>query len=208
MTSIDWMQRVGDALNRLDKDFEENELAYLALTSKAEKQVIDRLAFRLHQDYANDRFAIAREFTIPRKIRRVDLAIVEDNLPRLLLEAKAMQSFNVNLCAGSRKYLARIRKDKAKLRAYKPPRGHPDLDKAVLHLTTHTSSAPAANWDRIVKYAARIRNYRLKNIDELKGKLDQQLPKREFPVRASGDIRGGCAFNMNVTIHFRLFGPY
>ena len=30
----------------------------------------------------------------------------------------------------------------------------------------------------------------------------------DFPVRVSGDIQGGRAFNMKVTIHFRLFGPY
>ena len=208
MTNIDWVQRVEDALKHLGEEFKTNELAYLALTSKVEKQVIDRLAFRLHRECGNDHIAIPREFTVPKKIQRVDLAIVENKMPRLFLEAKAMQSFNVNLPEEGRGYPAAIRKDKAKLKAYKPPKNHPNLDKVVLHLTTHTSSKPAKKWDGVVKYASRIRNYRPQSIDELKNKLDQQLPKKTFPVCTSGDIRGGCAFSMSVTIHFRLFGPY
>ena len=78
-SSVDWLGRVVHAMNNLDKEFRENELAYLALTSKAERQIVDRLAFSLHRDYEdNDDVSIAREFTIPKKLLRVDLAIVQD----------------------------------------------------------------------------------------------------------------------------------
>lgn len=209
MTDVDWVGRVADALKQLDKEFAKNELAYLALTSKAERQIVDRLAFSLHRDYADsDQISVAREFTIPKKIQRVDLAIVQGRAPRLLLEAKAMQSFNVNLPTESRKYCTKIEEDRKKLRGFRPGRAHDNLDKIVLHLTTHTSTPPDEKWDGIVKYAGRVRNYKPKNIDELKAKLSKQLPPTMFPISGCGDILGGRAFDMDVTIHFRLFGPY
>ena len=209
MTSVDWLSRVADALNHLDKEFARNELAYLALTSKVEKQIIDRLAFSLHRDFGcHGNISVAREFTVPREIQRVDLAITHGRAPRLLLEAKAMQSFNVNLPKRSRKYRARIEEDIKKLKKYSPVTSPTSLDKVVLHLTTHTSVSPDTKWNGIVKYSSRIRNHRPKNIGEMKEKLNEQLPKNKFPIRASGEIPGGCAFNVNVIIHFRLFGPY
>ena len=219
MTDVDWVGRVADALKQLDKEFAKNELAYLALTSKAEKQIVDRLAFSLHRDYgSNDDVAIAREYTlptalvkrysIPKKITRVDLTIVQDRIPRLFLEAKAMQSLNVNLPNGSRKYHTKIEEDKKKLREFKSERLPEPLDKVVLHLVTHPSAAPNETWDSIIKYSGRIRNYRPKSIDDLKEKLSKQLSSRSFPICACGDIPAGLAFNIKVTIHFRLFGPY
>ena len=60
MTDVDWLGRIADALKHLDEEFAKNELAYLALTSKAEKQIVDRLAFSLHRDYGdNDKTAYA-----------------------------------------------------------------------------------------------------------------------------------------------------
>ena len=209
MTDADWLGRVADALKHLDEEFAKNELAYLALTSKAEKQIVDRLAFSLHRDYADsDQISVAREFTIPKKLQRVDLAIVQGRTPHFLLEAKAMQSFDVNLPRKSRKYRKKIEEDRKKLRNYKPRRGHDNLDKIVLHLTTHTSVPPDEKWNGIVKYAGRIRNHRSETIDEVKTKLSEQLPPRFFPISGCGDILRGRSFDMDVTIHFRLFGPY
>ena len=54
MTSIDWVARVADGMKQLHCEFKENELAYLALTSKAERPIIDRLAYKLHRDSRSD----------------------------------------------------------------------------------------------------------------------------------------------------------
>jgi hypothetical protein len=59
--------------------FEPNELAYLALTSKPELQVRDRLAYRLYR----------RGLIVAREWRRIDLVILEENQPRAVLECKA-----------------------------------------------------------------------------------------------------------------------
>ena len=163
---------------------------------------------RSHVHKRYDKFSVAREFTVPREIQRVDLAITIGKIPRLILEAKAMQSFNVNLPEESRKYRTKIEEDIEKLLEYSPSEPCEILDKVVLHLTTHTSCSPDRKWDGIVKYSGRIRNHRPKSIRELKTKLNEQLPRGEFPIRASGDILGGCAFNLDVTVHFRLFGPF
>ena len=209
MTDVKWTDRVTVALKRLDKEFRENELAYLALTSKAERQIVDRLAFSLHRDYGGDGDAsIAREFTVSRKIQRVDLAITHGKIPLFLLEAKAMQSFHANLPKEGLRYRDKVEHDKEKLRGYAPETPSGRLERAVLLLTTHTSSPPDMKWDGIVKYAGRIRNHRPECINELKAKLNKLLPSRFFPISGCGDIPGGCAFDMKVTIHFRLFGPY
>ena len=207
MTDVKWTDRVTVALKRLDKEFRENELAYLALTSKAERQIVDRLAFSLHRDFGGDGDAsIAREFTVSRKIQRVDLAITHGKVPLLFLEAKAMQSYHANLPNGSFPYLDKIEHDREKLRGYAPetPLGPPE--RGVLLLTTHTSSPPDKKWDGIVKAAQRIRNHRPKSADKMKEKLNKLLPSRCFPIMGCGDISGGCAFDMKVTIHFRLIG--
>ena len=207
MTDANWIGRVTVALKHLDREFKENELAYLALTSKAERQIIDRLAFSLHRDYGgDDDVSIAREFTDPKKIPRVDLAIVHDKTPLFLLEAKAMQSYHVNL--PNFKYREKLEQDKKKLQNYTPAPPPKSLKKAVLLLTTHPSTPPDNKWDGIVKVAGIIRNHRPECIDELKAKLTELLPSQFFPISGCGDICGGCAFDMKVTIHFRLFGPY
>ena len=212
MTDVDWVRQISGALRRLTNEFGENELAYLALTSKAEKQIVDRLAFSLHRDNRHsDYVAIAREYTDPGVIRLVDLAVVErgiPHVPHVFLEAKAMQSFNVNLPHDSPRYLQPIGEDVEKLENYNI-RAYANVpQKIVLHLTTHTSRAPHNRWDGVVKYASRIRNYRPRSIADLTSKLDRQMPTERFPVMASGNIRGGRAFDVDVTVHYRLFGPY
>jgi len=70
-------------LDRLDKLFEEDELAYLSSHSKNELQIRDRIAWQLHQDITRkygDRYVVRREWApIEKDKSRVDLAILEMN---------------------------------------------------------------------------------------------------------------------------------
>lgn len=68
-------------LDRLDKLFEEDELAYLSSHSKNELQIRDRIAWQLHQDITRkygDRYVVRREWAPEEKNKsRVDMAILE-----------------------------------------------------------------------------------------------------------------------------------
>lgn len=200
-----WLRRIKGALAHLGGEFGKNELAYLALTSKAEKPIVDRLAFRLQRDHGGARTAVAREYTNPR-IARVDLAVVVDRMPRLLLEAKATHAFNAR--REQPRFRADLRADAEKLRGYQADDEADQPTKVVLLLTTYTHPLPEQNWDRIVKYAAEIRRHHRSSIEELKSQLDKRLPEPEFVRVASGDIPGGRAFDIDVTIHYRLLGPF
>ena len=192
MTNVDWVSRVGDALKHLDEEFVENELAYLALTSKVEKPIVDRLAFRLHRDYGDDRVAVAREFTVRKEIQRVDLAVVVEKTPHLLLEAKAMNGLKENLLPEKQRYPTLVGNDVEKLRGYQADSVYDGTKKVALLLSTYTHSSPEDHWDGIVKYAAKIRKRRLESIVDLKKMLDEHFPKDDFPVRVFGDIQGGA----------------
>ena len=209
MPNVNWLKRLVGGLKRLEEEFQENELAYLALSSKAEKPIVDRLAFRLQRTHGSESLAVAREFTESGKIRRVDLAVVADRVPRLLLEAKAMNALNVYRPKLQRRYPGLMRADVNKLRKYPTDDETDQPTKVVLLLTTYTHALPDSRWDGIVKYAALIRkHHQVNDIADLRRRFIQQLPEGEFPLAASGNIRGGCAFDLDVTIHYRLFGPY
>jgi hypothetical protein len=77
-----------NALAHIGDSFEENELAYLALTSKAELPIRDRLAFNLHKRFWKDEIVVTREW------QRTDLALLKNNEPLLICELKAGYTFD------------------------------------------------------------------------------------------------------------------
>ena len=138
----------------------------------------------------------------------MDLAVTVEGMPQFLLEAKAMHGLYDNLTRRRNPYPELVGKDVKKLERYKPKTKLSLIAKVALLLITHVSNLPEDKWNRIVKYSGRMRNHRIKGINELKKKLNEHFPKTCFPVAASGEIKGGRAFDIDVTIHFRLFGPY
>jgi hypothetical protein len=78
------------SINELENEFYEDELAYLAITSKVELPIRDKLAYILHKNIDKHLF-VAREWN------RIDLAILDDyNEPRCLMEFKATNTQNGN----------------------------------------------------------------------------------------------------------------
>ena len=51
MMNSSWSQRVAETMESLDQEFSQDELAYLALTSKVELPIRDRLAHTLHRGF-------------------------------------------------------------------------------------------------------------------------------------------------------------
>ncbi|MYE01408.1 MAG: hypothetical protein F4Y03_09010, partial [Alphaproteobacteria bacterium] len=113
-----WSQRVVETLKSLDQHFSRDELAYLALTSKVENPIRDRLAYLLHQKYGEEEnIFVAREWTERKKIARVDIAILDaEKKPLLLLEITAMYN-SYNLFKRNQEgFPDKVRKDIEKLK--------------------------------------------------------------------------------------------
>lgn len=130
--------------------FEENELVYLALNSKAERQVVDRLAWRLQSK---------EELDASREWKRCDLAIFEkgEETPVALLEAKAFSSFAAVHQSG--KYPAQVSRDVDKARALRGTTSSGDAEIYVLLVMTHVEKPPAGEkLGNLVKYPVWFRN--------------------------------------------------
>lgn len=210
-----WSRHVADSMESLGQEFSQDELAYLALTSKIELPIRDQLAYSLQQRFGNNHDAkIAREwkgdFTnewkekVERNWKRIDLAVTVDQQPRLLLEAKAMYTFDI---CNKRKswFLTSINKDQKDLQNLALG---PAVEKLILVLATDCDQAPTEALDGVVKYSSDLRRYDKfrKTEEEL-----QQLSKERFSELnffSSGRIPGGQVFDMDVRVYYWLFCVY
>lgn len=105
-------RKIKEGLRGLDKRFEDNELAYLALTSKIELPIRDRLAFMLQKMLGQEGFDVAREWPTGNGRERVDIAILKKGQPVVLVELKAMYAFNaVPGTSSMGKFLQELEKD-------------------------------------------------------------------------------------------------
>ena len=208
MTHVDWVKRLAEGMRQLHNEFDENELAYLALTSKVERPVVDRLAYKLYRDCRyDDRVGIAREYT-DASIRRVDLAIVADNIPLLFLEAKALTYRFAYSQTARNEYRNKICGDIQKLKRYVPRSPDNGTKKLSLLLATHFDGDVDCRFSRVIKYPDRIKKLSSVTLAYLEDKIDDCFGQDSFPLRASGNIVGGKVYNMKVTIHYRLLGPF
>jgi hypothetical protein len=116
-------------------DFED-----LALTSKIEHPIRDRLAWAMNTELW-PAYLCAREW------RRTDLAVLDRQAsPVVLLEAKAMYSFDGCTEAGFAEYLEYLCSDRAKASTL----AEPDTTVLLLLLATHPEGAIDARFDGVV----------------------------------------------------------
>lgn len=82
-------------INSIHQNYQENELAYLALTSKTENPLRDKIAFELHKILGKDKI-ICREWTNYKKSKtKADIAILHSNgKPECIIEFKAHSSIS------------------------------------------------------------------------------------------------------------------
>ncbi len=78
------------SLRHLGDEFKADELAYLSLTSKNERQMCDALAWRLHEWFRDD-----AETDVVREWYRHDIAVLHRHTRVALIEAKAAMTFNL-----------------------------------------------------------------------------------------------------------------
>ncbi len=182
-------------------DFDNDELAYLALTSKVERPIRDRWAFELYKNI-NPNFIVSREWL------STDLAILDNLVPRALIELKAMYSFNALNEKTILRYVDLMKKDtiKAKelaLRTTSTPQIYTVL------LATHPHASVGTKFKKVIKYSLGInkafKDY--ENAENIKKTTNDKVNTHfsEWHCIANGSFVGGKAFEINTEVLFWLF---
>ena len=197
-----YIKQIHEALQEIEDCFAENELAYLALTSKIELPIRDRLAYLLYKKSES-----VQDLLISREWKRFDLALLENSAPSLILEAKAMYSFDMFTRNGPNIYPSKIQNDVEKFAKYSSANTENSVPEFyTLLLATHPNSPPQRSLDIVVKYNRGINNYKPPSKNEFLKKVDEYFHKHK--QYASGEIKGGIAFGVDVSVFYWIFGPY
>jgi hypothetical protein len=198
--------RIGEVLKEelegLSRTFIPGELAYLALTSKVESPIRDRLAFRLHTRTADGRSQVAREW------HRTDLAVLSGGVPTLLLEVKAMYSFDaVDSAVGLRNFHRQVLRDRDK--SLRPEATSAEI--YALLLVTHPGGPCRENLNAVVKYRTGIERGAKRGIERVREDAAAAVSKafQDFGlITTRGSLDAGTAFGVPVSIDYHLFGPF
>ncbi|MFD7431204.1 hypothetical protein ACFV6Z_29755 [Streptomyces sp. NPDC059818] len=195
------------ALKRACSSFAPDELAYLALTSKPEHPIRDRLAWVLHTSLPGH--ITAREWSPYGAQGRTDLAVLNETThePLALVEMKAAYTFDF------------ARKEQATVGKYSRYMAD-DLAKATtvgagkarvygLMLLTHPSSVPRQR-TQVVKYGLEIaRSLTHRSADDLSraARENARLTLQVHGKVNDGTICAGTAFGIDVDINYLLVSP-
>jgi hypothetical protein len=195
-------QLLTQELQALAGSFAPDELAFLALTSKAEFVVRDRLAFRIHRRVGGDKVdLVAREW------HHADLAVLRGNAPWLLLELKAMYSFDaMNEASDLANFREEVRRDVRKALALAVQ----GTEIFSLLLVTHPQGHCDPSLDDVVKYLPRIERTAVRGIQRVREEAAGNIAKAFVgePVALRDTLSAGTAFGIPVSIDYWLFGPY
>jgi hypothetical protein len=191
-------------LSQLGKQFQPNELAYLSLTQKVEHAVRDKLAFSIHLQLEKEPSSL-----VCREWNRRDLAVLIDDKPALLLEAKAVYTFDImKQDRAPHNYPELVADDVKKAMAWQsePASSRPEV--FTLLLATHPYNNPSRKYVQAIKYFDRVATF-----SEMKVSLQtvhQEVVGRmaNHPLCHSGSWHGGKAFDIELEVAFWLFGPY
>jgi hypothetical protein len=176
-----------------------DELAYLALTSKPEAQIRDRLAYRLHLQLAGQELLVAREW------KRTDLAVLQsDGAPLALIEAKALLSADLQYQGRVEKWRKRVLADINKARQTAERADAQDSEVYALVIVTHVLTPVTPEQRSVVKYGKRL--IAVAPWEEAERRdLKQLLP--EGPAPHEHTLGRGEAFGIKVEVTTWLFGP-
>ena len=210
----DAIEVVHRSLQRFADAFEDDELAYLALTSKPEFVVRDHIAWRLHQELP-DPMTSAREWRPPGSSEtwRADLAVLRidegETRPEILLEVKSCYSFDAvkGEKARERFPIKAVSDDIDKSFAYA------EENTAVLALliVVHPRSSIDNSMLEAIKYGSQINSCLRKSGEKEVEKqatefLEDRLPKLA-PIIGHGKLARGTAFNVPTDMYYWLLGP-
>ena len=179
--------------------FGENELAYLSLTSKNESVIRDRIAYKLHLELKNS--IVAREHSIKAINSRIDLAVLENNDIKDIIELKSMYTFDA--VDGLDKFIDSINRDFDKNSSLKSD----TTSQFAIVIGTHPRSITSEQYKDFVKYYNSIKrcmkkiNNNTVLIDKMDNKLRNAFKQDKYEVK-SLTIYAGNAFEVDVDICF------
>jgi len=200
---VDFRSLLRDALQNIGDEFAPDALAYLALTSKPEFVIRDQLAFHLHRQLADDGLISAREW------KRADLALLREHAPAVLLELKAMYTFDALRRNGSpAEYECLVRQDIEKALRL----AEPETQVFALLLATHPHGPIADKYAGVVKYLRKWNGELARNreAEVVREQAHAQVSKW-FPAAPGieiGSIPAGEAFGVRVSVEYWLLGPF
>ena len=166
--------------------FDKNELAYLALGSKPELHLRDRLAYRLYR----------RGFITAREWHRTDLAILRNNMAEAVLQSKAAYTWDM-LRPHLGPYSAEIRGDVLKAR-----KAAPEAQIFVLVFLTHLFD-PVNLLSEVIKYARSL----AKAVDKSIARSKLKAFLAPLGPTACWEFKNGEAFGVRVAVEAWLCGP-
>ena len=200
--------QIKNGLQALRQQFRKDELAYLALTQKPEHVLRDRLAFELHRTLqkSDSSLCVCREW------KRVDLAILKDDVPLALLEAKAFYTFDLRSEKVVEKYLGPngyvmndIRKTRATAAKHTDSGHDARPETYALVFVTNTLEAPDDEFQQPIKYFNQVADYSQNLISFAKAKRIVRDRLNKLKLVGSCEIKAGKAFGVNVEIFGWLF---
>ncbi len=189
------------AIEGLSSKFDTDELAYLALTSKIENPIRDKIAYIFHSELYK-KALICREWKTS-KNKRVDLAILDtQNRPKCLIEFKAHSAIG-----REKNYKDWLTKELNKIA--NAATENTELYYIFLCNLPHKTIPP--EYSKAVKYFEKINGHLsmkpLNNIeDDLKKNWTHYTEGKEKNPTIIR-IKGGEYYGIEVTIHAFVYGP-
>ncbi|MBT4732393.1 hypothetical protein HOB87_10555 [Candidatus Woesearchaeota archaeon] len=192
-------------LKNLKNEFQQDELAFLALTTKIELPFRDRWSFLLYKELIQKSIYSSREWN------RTDIALIQDNKPLVLIELKAMYSFDSirktkSGIHGDEQFLRAMANDVKK--AIKLSNKNTDIYTVLLVTHPHNSIGIDHPANTAVKYRNYInKSFKNKTQEEIKGFVEARL---ENKLNKIGNIvyfdtiKGGNAFGVDMSIMYWL----
>ena len=178
------------------KEFGKDELAFLALTTKIELPLRDRLAYVLHKKLSKQNFIVSREWY------RVDLAILKDNKPKVLVELKAMYTFDaVNENGYYKSAIVYLKDDMNRRRQSLADK---DTNIFGILLATHPKKRIPSKLRGVVKYQQGINGAfkKFSNEKEVFNVANKRVDKfiGKNKIIKKGVLKGGSAFGIETDV--------
>jgi hypothetical protein len=197
---LDLAQEIVEALSRVEQKFLPSELAYLALTSKVEGPIRDRLAFQLHSALLPRGLSVAREF------RRVDIAVLDGDEVLALIELTAMYTFDAHHPRRIARYREKLREDASKCHGQQ----YKGAQIFTVLLATHPHGMPTEGAAAAIKYANDIRSSFAKheNAANILATATEQVSGWYADPRKGEIMDVGLAYGVSVSVYYWMFGPH